>query len=211
MELPPLNDTINDLAGLLPPASVDDLTTRLKRFHTETAKTVVILTVKSLDDENLDELGRRAFLQLPLSESDRAHTALLVVVRKEHLVSLHAGAELHSLFPQPNTDEKLRGQVLLYADGLRADLGIHGAVHYLFRIMRGDARVDSLSDEEKLESASLRGAGAGPIFAICLGPFLAFLSAGSGGFTRPNTAWNGDCDCLWAAYSAARSPKLSSR
>jgi len=48
-------------------------------------------------------------------------------------------------------------------------------VHYLFRVIRGDANVDALSDEEKLEGASLRGAGAGPIFAVCLGPFLAFF------------------------------------
>jgi uncharacterized protein len=178
LDLPPLNATINDFAGMLPPASIDDLTMRLKRFHTETARTVVILTVKSLDGEDLDELGSRAFTKLPLSESDRANTALLVVVRKEHLVGLQAGTQLRALLPKPSTVEKLRGQVLLYADGLRADLGVHGAVHYLLRVIRGEVRVDSLTDEEKLESASTRGAGAGPIFAICLGPFLAFFIGG---------------------------------
>ena len=178
LELPPLNTTINDLAGLFPPASLDDLSMRLQRFHTETAKTVVIVTVKTLDNESLDDLGQRAFAQLPLSETERANTALLVVARKEHLVGLQMGTELRVFFPQPNTIDKLRAQYLLYADGLRPDLGIHGAVHYLFRVMRGDARVDSLTDEEKLESASLRGFGAGAIFAICLGPFLAFFVGG---------------------------------
>jgi hypothetical protein len=118
-----------------------------------------------------------ALQQLPPSETERV-TALLVVARKEHLVGLQMGTELRDFFPQPNTIDKLRAQYLLYADGLRPDLGIHGAVHYLFRVMRGDARVDSLTNEEKLESASLRGFGAGAIFAICLGPFLAFFVGG---------------------------------
>jgi uncharacterized membrane protein YgcG len=178
LDLPPLNATINDLAGLFPPASLDDLAMRLHRFHTETAKTVVILTVRTLDNEDLDNLGQRAFAQLPLRETERANTALLVVARKEHLVGLQMGTELRVFFPQPSTIDKLRAQYLLYADGLRPDLGIHGGVHYLFRVMRGDARVGSLTAEEKLESASLRGTGAGAIFAICLGPFLAFFVGG---------------------------------
>jgi len=51
LDLPPLKSTINDSAGMLPPASFDDLEQRLRRFKTETADNVVILTVKSLDGE----------------------------------------------------------------------------------------------------------------------------------------------------------------
>lgn len=177
-QLPALNNTINDSAGLFPPASLDDLVARLHRFQTETAKRVVVMTVKSLDGQSIDELGRDVFAQLPLSENERADTALLLVSRKEHLVGLHAGARLRELLPLPTVAEKLRAQYVMYADGLRPDLGIHGGVHYLFRILRGDARADAQSDEDKLEAASLRGAGAGPIFAVCLGPFLAFFVAG---------------------------------
>lgn len=177
-KLPSLNNTVNDLAGLFPPASLDELIARLHRFHTETAKRVVVVTVKSLDGQSIDELGRDAFAQLRLTESERADTALLLISRKEHLVGLHAGARLQELLPQAITAEKLRGQYVMYADGLRPDLGIHGGVHYLFRILRGDARVEAQSEEDKLEAASLRGAGAGAIFALCLGPFLAFLVGG---------------------------------
>ncbi|MBM4263249.1 MAG: hypothetical protein FJ145_17695 [Deltaproteobacteria bacterium] len=174
VELPALNTSVNDLAGLFPPASIEDLNTRLHRFKTETAKQVVVLTVKKLDGHDVNDLARTAFAKLPLSDDERQATLLFVVARQEHLVSLHAGTALHSLLPQPRTSEKLRAQYVMYADGLRPDLGIHGAVHYLFRLLRGDA----VSDEEKLEAASLRGAGAGPIFAVFLGPFLAFFIGG---------------------------------
>lgn len=178
LELPPLNPTVNDLAGLFPAASIDDLNTRLHRFNTETAKRVVVLTVKSLDGKEIAAFGQEAFAKLALNEAEKRDTALLIVARKEHLVGLHTGSGLHSLLPMPTTAEKLRAQYVPYADGLRPDLGIHGGVHYLFRILRGDARVEALSDEDKLEAASLRGAGAGPIFAVCLGPFLALFIGG---------------------------------
>src|SRR5688572_33385961 len=58
---------------------------------------------------------------------------------------------------------------------MRPDLGIHGAVHYLFRVLRGDVRVGSQTEKEKLEEMSLRGGEAGAIFAFCLAPFLAFF------------------------------------
>jgi uncharacterized protein len=178
LELPPLKTGINDLAGMFPQASLEDLEHRLRRFKTETANNVVVLTVKSLDGENIAALARRAFESLPLSEADLKRTVLLVVARKEHEVAFHAGADLRDLLPEPIASRKLYDQVKLYFDGLRPDLGIHGAVHYLFRVFNGDVRVGSQTEKEKLEEISLRGGEAGAIFALCLAPFLAFFVGG---------------------------------
>jgi uncharacterized protein len=175
LELPPLNSSINDLGGMFPPASLDDLTQRLRRFKTETADNIIVLTLKSLDGENLATVAREAFQQLPLTEAERQKSVLLVVARKERLVAFHAGAQLQPLLPRPAADQKLQAQVALYWDGMRSDLGIHGAVNYLFRVLRGDIRVGSETEEEKLEQVSLRGGEAGAIFALCLAPFLAFF------------------------------------
>jgi len=178
LDLPPLRAGVNDLAGMFPPASTDDLNQRLHRFKTETAATVVVVTVGSLDGENLRSVADQAFKTLPLDTAELAKTAMLVVARKERLVGLQVGAELRRLLPEPAASRKLESQVALYWDGLRPDLGIHGAVHYLFRVIRGDIRVGSQTEQEQLEDASLRGGAAGAIFAVCLGPFLAFFIGG---------------------------------
>ncbi|MGH7870693.1 MAG: TPM domain-containing protein [Candidatus Binatia bacterium] len=178
LQLPPLNAAVNDLAGMFPPASAEDLQQRLHRFNTETALTVVVLTVKSLNGEIIDSVGRNAFQSLPLSESNLQTTVLLVVARKEREVDFQAGTSLQKLLPKPATTEKLRSQIVLYFDGLRPDLGIQAAVHYLFRVLKGDVRVGSQTAEEKLEETSLSGGEAGAIFALCLGPFLAFFIGG---------------------------------
>jgi uncharacterized protein len=178
LELPPLKPTINDFAGMFPPASVDDLALRMDRFKTETAANVIVLTVKSLDGENIAAVARRAFLNLPLSEAERRRSVLLVVARTERRVEVRVGSELQALLPEPVAREKLQAQVALYWDGMRPDLGIHGAVNYLFRVIRGDVRVDSQTEEEKLQQISLRGGEAGAIFALCLAPFLAFFVGG---------------------------------
>jgi len=178
VDLPPLKTTISDFAGMFPPASLDELEHRLHRFSTETDNHVAILTVKSLAGAKMDALAQDAFNRLPLSDSERAKTVLLVIARAEHQVGFHAGAQLQELLPAAATIPKLHEQVALYIDGLRPDLGIHGAVHYLFRVLRGDVRVGVESADEKLEETSLRGGGAGPIFALFLGPFLAFIIGG---------------------------------
>ncbi len=175
LDLPPLKPSLNDLAGMFPQASVDELEHRLHRFHTETAQTVVVLTLKTLDGESIDAVARQAFDKLPLQSPELDNTVLLVVARKEREVGLRTGAALEPLLPEPLASRNLTAQVALYWDGLRPDLGVHGAVHYLFRVIRGDARVGQLSEEEKLEQISLSGGEAGAIFALVLSPFLALF------------------------------------
>ena len=70
LEVPALNTTINDFAKMMRPASVDDLTERLKRMKTQSAYTVTVLTVPSLEDEDIESFGRKAFKNLPLTEKE---------------------------------------------------------------------------------------------------------------------------------------------
>jgi uncharacterized membrane protein YgcG len=175
LDMPALKPGINDFAAMFPPASLDDLGTRLRRFNTETADGITVLTLTTLDGEDIHSVTLSAFNKLPLSEAERQRSVLLVVARSERQVAIQAGAQVRSLLPEPEISQKLLSQVALYWDGMRPDLGIHGAVHYLFRILRGDVRVGSQTEEEKLEEMSLRGGEAGAIFALCLAPFLALF------------------------------------
>lgn len=177
-EVPPLKSAVNDFAGMMPQASVQDLEARLMRFRTETSYNVVVVTVKSLDGETIESFSRKAFNSLPLGDADLQKSVLLVVARKERQVGFQAGGTLRGLLPEPVAREKLYHQVALYFDGLRPDLGIYGAVQFLFRVIKGDVRVDGQTEEEKLEESSLRGGGAGAIFAVFLGPFLALVVGG---------------------------------
>jgi uncharacterized membrane protein YgcG len=175
VDLPPLKPGVNDLGGMFPPASFDDLEHRLHRFHTETANTIAVLTIKSLEGESINDIARRAFDRLPLSDIERQRSVLLVIARKEREVAFVAGVQLQPLLPQPLASRQLLAKVALYWDGMRPDLGVHGAVQFLFRAIRGDIRVGSQTEEERLEETSLRGKEAGAIFALCLAPFLAFF------------------------------------
>ena len=175
LEIPALNTTINDFAGIIPQASYDELNHTLARFRTHTGYTVVVLTLASLKDENIDSIGREAFESLPIVEKDLRRTVLFLVARKERQTAIHVGSELRPLFPEPQASQNLQAQVELYIDGMRADLGIHAAVSHIFKVIRGEIRFDRMTDEERLENSSLRGAGAGAIFAILLAPFLSFF------------------------------------
>ena len=175
LEVPALSIPINDFAKMMPPASLDDLTERLKRIKTQNAYNLVVLTVQSLEGEDIESFGPKAFKNLPLTEKELQRSALLIIARKEQKVGIQVGSELQPLFPQPETNRKLQAQVEIYFNGMRPDLGIHAGVHYIFGVIKGDFRVDGASDEEKLEDASKRGAGAGAIFAVLLAPFLSFF------------------------------------
>jgi len=177
VELPVLKTTINDFARMIPPASFSELEDRLKLFKAQTGHPVVVVTIPSVDDEDMEDFGRRIFRNLPLAEADRRQAVLLVVARKEQKADVQIGADLQSLFPKPLAVEKIQLQVEPYFNGLRPDLGIHAGVHYIFGVIRGDFQVGRTTEAEALENASKHGAGAGAIFALCLSPFLAFFTS----------------------------------
>jgi uncharacterized membrane protein YgcG len=186
LELPPLNDTINDLAAIMPEPSYQDLEKRMKLFKARSGHSVVVVTLPSLEGEDPESFAEKAFHSLPLGEADLKKTILLIVARKEHAVGLQTGAELKELFPEPTAQEKLQKHVDLYFNGMRPDLGILSAVVFVFRTIRGEVKMDGATEFEKLEEASTRGAEAGPIFAIFLAPFLAFFVGGLWGICSTN-------------------------
>ncbi|MGH7774977.1 MAG: TPM domain-containing protein [Candidatus Binatia bacterium] len=178
LEVPVLKDTINDFAGMMPQVSALDLGERLKRFKTQSGHTIVVLTVPTLEDEDMESFGRKVFQSLPLEETDLQKSVLLLVALNERKVGVQMGPELRHLFPEPAASEKLQAQVGLYFDGFRRDLGIYAGVNYIFRVIKGEVHVDSITELEKLEKASTKGAGAGAIFALLLAPYLSFMVGG---------------------------------
>jgi uncharacterized membrane protein YgcG len=171
-----LQPGINDFAGMMPAASMQDLQQRLAQFRSRTGYSVAVLTLSSVGNQSLEKFGRDALNSLPLQEKELQKTALLVVARKERRVSVQFGSELQALFPEPAADQKLQAHVSLYFDGFRPDLGIYSGVNYIFRVITGEVRVESATDEEKLEDRSITGRGAGAIFTLCLGPYLALVA-----------------------------------
>ncbi len=173
-DMPRLQTGVNDFAGMIPPASREDLEKRLKRFRTRTGHMVTVITVRKLE-ENIESFTRKAFQSLPLDADQLKKSVLLVVAREEHLVAFEAGAELEPRFPKSAATQKLQSHLDLYINGLRPDLGIHGGVHFIFEVIAGNFRAAATTEEEALENASTRGAGAGAILALVLAPILAFF------------------------------------
>jgi uncharacterized membrane protein YgcG len=175
VETPARTFPVNDLAGMMPHASYDEMTQTLTRLKNRTGYNVAVLTLQSLKDRDLDDVGAQAFARLPLTEDELRKSFLLVIARKEHRVGIQVGSELRSLFPEPAASQKLQAQVELYINGLRPDLGIHGAVGFITRVLNREIRFDRTTEEERLEDASLQGRGAGAIFAVLLAPYLALV------------------------------------
>jgi len=186
LEVPALNDAINDFAGMMPAASAHEMTERLRRFKTETGHPVVVLTVETLEDEPMEEFGRKAFRTLPLEESALSKAVLLLVAIKDRRVGVQTGSELRQLFPEPQASRKLQAQVALYFDGMRRDLGVYAAVNYIFMAIRGEVRFDGMTELERLEEASTKGRGAGAVSALFLAPFLAFMTGALWGIYAGN-------------------------
>ena len=207
-DLPALEGEINDFAGMMPRASLEELAGRLNHFKTRSGKEVVVLTVADLGSESIESLTRKTFNKLPLSEESRRRSVLLVIAREDKRVGLQVGADLRGLFPEPEATHKLQTDVDLYINGYRPDLGIHAAVNYIFRVLEEEVHVGRLTEEEKLEEKSTRGGGAGAIFAILMAPYLAFVVGVLWGIYSTNFNFQREVRLLIGAVLSAGTAKI---
>ena len=135
------------------------------------------------------------------------------------MVGLQAGAALRHLCPNPrpakNCAPKSRS-----TRRLRPDLGIHGAVHYLFRVLRGDVRVGSQTAARKAPRSFVERRRRRRDLRALLGPFMAFFIGGLWGIYATQygvqrttrllmgavfggaTAKSSPCSCLYSAITA---------
>src|SRR5205814_1130735 len=158
LDVPVLNASSNDFAHMMPQVSVDELQDRLRLFKTQTGCTVVVLTVPSTENEDLENFGRKAFESLPLAEKDLRQTVLLIIARKDKKVGVQVGSELRTLFPEPEANQKLQRQVESYFNGLRPNLGFHAEYNYILGLFGGDFGLEGRTEAGGLKKA-WRGAG----------------------------------------------------
>jgi uncharacterized protein len=88
-----------DLAGIIPAEYQTRLNAYLKDLEVKTSAQVIVLTVKSLDNDDIADLAQRTFEKWKLGKKGKDNGLLIIVAPKERKYRIHTGYGLEQTLP----------------------------------------------------------------------------------------------------------------
>lgn len=127
--LPKADGYVNDLAGILDPATRSALEQRLKDVEAKTSSEIAVATVKSLDGISIEEYATRLFKAWGVGQEKTDNGVLVLVAPNEREMRIEVGYGLEGVLPDGLAGEIRDAQFLPrfrdndYAGGIRDGVG----------------------------------------------------------------------------------------
>jgi uncharacterized membrane protein YgcG len=133
LDVPTQKGYVNDFANILPRDYAADLDERLRRFDQKTDHKVLILTLTSLQGDDIKRFSRKLFVDWQLD--DRSKVLVLTIVKNEPKVQLESSAVLEHVRDDPATTRRVQDSVVSYLGGYKPEVGVEYALEALVKRM----------------------------------------------------------------------------
>ncbi len=97
LDVPKLRKRVNDNANILTPYQEMELEQKLQSVETQTSSQIAVLTISSLQGENLEDYSMRVAEQWKLGQQEFDNGALLLIALKEKKIRIEVGYGLESI------------------------------------------------------------------------------------------------------------------
>ncbi|MBN1142407.1 MAG: TPM domain-containing protein [Deltaproteobacteria bacterium] len=188
LEVPRATGYVNDYANLLSPGVKSKLERFLGDFERTDSTQVVILTIPSLQGENLENFSIRVAAAWQPGRKDRENGVLILVAKQDRKMRIEVGKGLEG-----KLTDLLAGRIIDYEMAPRFgkgdfDGGILATVNSVVGVVRGEYQGDSLPLRKKS-----RGPWGALLFFLFLAPFMLRLnpSGSQRGRRRSGIYWTG--------------------
>src|SRR5207244_5536050 len=99
LEVPRLQDRVNDLASMLPPDREQKLDDRLAAFERETGHQIAVLTIPSLQGDAIEDFSIRVAERWKIGKKGFDNGVILLVAVKDRRLRLEVGYGLAGVLP----------------------------------------------------------------------------------------------------------------
>jgi uncharacterized protein len=184
LDVPPLRGRVNDYAGVMSQEQVQSLEARLAQFDQETGHQVAVLTIPTLDGEDMEGFSIRVAESWKIGKKGFDNGVILVVAVKDRRLRLEVGYGLEGVLPDAIAKQITSNYIVPrfrsqdYAGGIIAGI---------------DAVLRVIKNEPLPESARKKGGSQGPnlsgtamlVITLALFGLMAFAAASR----RRNQMW----------------------
>lgn len=186
LDVPRLTGYVNDHAGMIAPATALKIENFLRSFEQSDSTQIVVLTIDSLQGENIEEYGLQVAEKWQIGQQGKDNGALLLIAKQDRKIRIEVGYGLEG-----RLTDLLAGRIIDHEIKPRFQVGdyeggIIAGVTAMAEAVRGEYQGSGSSNRHKKRN---------PLGALALllflGPGLLFLGGGRRGRYRRSFFWLG--------------------
>jgi len=167
MEVPAYKGYVNDLAGMMSPATRQALETQLAELNRSDSTQVAVLTVPSLDGDDLSSFSIRVTDAWKIGQKDADNGVLLLVSKADRKIRIEVGYGLEGVLT-----DVLSGQIITNVIGPRFKAGdFDGGFVDGVAAISGAVRGEYTAAPTKQRRSSRRG-----VLPLIVIPMIAFIA-----------------------------------
>lgn len=167
LDVPPLAGRINDTAHIMRAETVQALTEKLAALEAENSVQIVVLTIPSLQGENLETFSLKTASTWQIGQKGKDNGALLLVAVKEREIRIETGYGLEGGLTDLTAGRIIRNEIIPQFRSGDYDGGIAKGVEAMMAAARGqyastasdseDGNAPDVDDETLNESVGVLG------------------------------------------------------
>ncbi len=189
LEAPPVTGRVNDLALVLSPEMRHTLEQKLAAFERTTSNQVVVVTVPSLQGDDIAPFSIRVAEAWKVGQKGRDNGVLLVAALAERKVRIEVGMGLQGVLPDITAGRIIRDVMRPYLKSGNYDQGIAAGVDSIIAATAGEFKGTAGSERKQTARNSSPGFITmllGAVVAVALfGQFSRFLGGAAGAVGLP--------------------------
>jgi uncharacterized protein len=137
LDVPPLRGHVNDYAGMLSPQAVQELEANLTAFETSDSTQIVVLTIPSLEGENLEEFSIKVAEAWRIGQKGTDNGVILLIAKQERKVRIEVGWGLEGKLTDL-VSGRIREAISLRLRAGDMDGGVRAGVAAIMAVVKGE-------------------------------------------------------------------------
>jgi uncharacterized protein len=172
LPVPPLVAHTNDYAGILSAPTKQELERELTQFEKTDSTQIVVLTIRSLEGENLEEYSIKVAEAWKVGRKGVDNGAILLIARDERKIRIEVGRGLEGKLTDLVSGQIIRNRIAPKFKAGDFDAGVKDGVHAIMEVVRGEFKGAEQTLRHPKKSAT-------PIFTLLIFLFVALVFAGA--------------------------------
>ena len=182
---PPLTGRVVDQAGLLDPATEQALTEKLAALETATSDQLVVVTVSSLQDQEIEDYGYQLGRAWGIGQKENDNGALLIVAPNERKVRIEVGYGLEPILTDAFSSQVIRDDILpSFREGDYSTGVVKGVDALIAQLSLDPAEAQARAQAVAEQQADHKGGSIAPLIIVGVIFLFMFLLAARAGRGR---------------------------
>ncbi|MCX6120476.1 MAG: YgcG family protein [Ignavibacteriales bacterium] len=154
-KIPKLEQRVSDFTNTLSFQEWQQLDQLLKSFEDSTSTQVVVLMIRSLEGESIEEYANKTFTENKIGQAKKDNGVLLLIAKQDHAMRIEVGYGLEGVLTDAITSQIIRQEITPYFKADNYFGGIVTGVDAIMRATAGEYHADNKGKRAPAASAGL--------------------------------------------------------